>query len=82
MKLKLENFRFLSFLVISEEILITMNKVSKSLQQKEIDLLASTRLLSMAYAELEDIRDSWDRIMHTSAIASNWKIDVTFKIGN
>ena len=40
------------------------------LQQKQIDSLASTC-------------DSWDRIMHTSsAIALNWKIDVTFKKGD
>ena len=59
----MENFKFLLFLVIWEQILIPMNKASKALQQKEIDLLASTHLLSMAYGELQNLRDSWDSLM-------------------
>ena len=59
----MENFKFLLFLVIWEQILIPMNKASKALQQQEIDILVSTHLLSMAYGELQNLRYSRDSLV-------------------
>jgi hypothetical protein len=77
----MEKFEVILFIIIWEQLLLTINSASRALQSVEIDLSAATRLLSMAFDELAFMRDSWETIITTAkTISAIWKIAPQFHV--
>ena len=76
---RIENFNFIVCMIIWEQVLTALYRVSQKLKKLSIDLSASVRLLSVAQDELKYFRNSWESVLMTASfMSSTWGIQPLF----
>ena len=80
LKLQMDRFEFILFIVTWERMLKAINSTSNELQSPKCDLSAASRLLNCSISELHILRRSWDSALLTAtALAEPWSSSLHFQ---